>query len=249
LAEPLPWFVESQLDETLQHFDDWLELCTRNYASREALLDRINHALRDADEEVLEAILDEENGSRGLKALIAEPELRRLSHFWLRRLRFDRNLDIPSAARVTPYGYYSPMLLAVLGAPLQTVQTNYIWQPLIGDPFTGVQGGSTEAVEIGQVLRIVVVSVFFLGVCLMGILYEVRRRLTGLDLRQTAMRTARPLGVLLGINYAVAFALWWVAGWRLEALVTTFLWGTLSLYLGLFLGLFAQGSRIDRDSE
>ena len=255
LAEPLPWFIEAQLDQLLVRFEQWLDIAKINLTHRQLLLERIERAIRDEDEIQLQRVLDAARREKLNPAsstashfdLLDSPKLRALSNFWLRRLRFDQNALLPKAHRGTVLNYYSPMVLAVLGAPLTTVQANYIWQPLIGDPFTGSTQTDVDAMGFGPGTRFAVVSLIFAFVCLHGIWQELKRRLAGLSRRDTLVRAIQPIGVLIGINYAASCLLWWVAGWRLNAAPTIFMWGTLSLYLGLFLGLFAQGNRVDNE--
>jgi hypothetical protein len=249
LAEPLPWFVEAALDETLTRFEAWLEVADENRRTRALLLERIGKAMQEDDEEQLERILERARSAESAAPgrppdfdLLDAPALRSMSNFWLRRLRFDENARLPRAARATPWSYYGPLLLAVLGAPTATVQTNYLWTPFIGDPN---QGPADEP----DLLRYSLMNVLFLGVCLYGLWGDLRRRLRGLAPLRIAKRAAPPLAWLFAVNYTLSLLLYWLVAEQkhLDLLVTTFLWGTLSLYLGLFLGLLAQGARIDRE--
>ncbi len=129
----------------------------------------------------------------------------------------------------------------MLGAPLTTVQTNAVWQPLIGDP-----SGAPHLGAFGEV-RFWLVNVVFLVVCVNGLVQDLRRRLPGFTWEETLKRAWRPFALLIVTNYVLSMFLWWVSAPRLATLETTLLWGTLSLYLGLFVGLFAQGSRLDNE--
>jgi hypothetical protein len=256
LAEPLPWFVEAALDTVLTRLEAWLAIADENRQDRELLLERIRGAMRDEDEEQLARVLHEAGGpapgqpahGEGAAAsdgrtphydLLDAPVLRKISNFWMRRLRFDQNGLLPRHARTSAWSYYGPLLLAIFGAPLTTVQTDMVWVPLIGDPREGAVG------SIG--VRFWFVNLLFLAVCLYGLWSDLRRRLRGLDRPAVLRRSSMPLLVLFGINYALALVLQVITAERLETLSTVMMWGTLSLYLGLFLGLLAQGNRIDSE--
>ena len=251
LAEPLPWCIEGQLDALLSEFDAWTSLASRHAEARGLLLERIEAAIEDEDEGQLSRILQDAEASLDAAAgvgprhidLIDPPRLRAISNFWLRRLRFDQNARIPKPHRGSPWTYYGPLLLAVLGAPLTTVQTNYIWQPIIGDPLSREDLPSGAGTEI----RFWAIMLLFFGICLNGLWQDLRRRLGGLRPMAIVQRACKPFAVLLAINYALSYLLYLVSAERLDVWRTTFLWGTLSLYLGIFLGLFAQGARIDRE--
>ncbi len=250
LAEPLPWFVEAALDDTLTRFDHWLDAAERNQKARTLLLERIESAVHDDDEAQLVRVLEEAkkervDGARGPThfELLDAPKLRAVSNFWLRRLRFDQNKALPRHARSTSWSYYGPLMLAVLGAPLTTVQTNYLWAPLIGDPSEASGQQSVDPT------RFAFVTVLFLSVCFYGLWGDLRTRLRGLPTRTVIERAIPPLSALLGLNYALSALLHWIVDpdHVLDTAAATLLWGTLSLYLGLFLGLLAQGNRIDRE--
>jgi hypothetical protein len=248
LAEPLPWYVEAALDDVLTKFEAWLEVAKRNAEIRKTLLERIENALHDADEAQLKRVLDDARAERIAPdgeprqiELLDQPRVRAIGNFWLRRLRFDENRRLPRKGRTSPWTYYGPILFAVFGAPITTVQANYLWQPLIGDP-----GGAPlhDALQQGKYWA---VNLVFLAVCLQGMAQDLRRRLAGLAPRVMFSRALKPLSLLFAINYSLSLLLWWVSAPALATFTTTLLWGTLSLYLGIFMGLLAQGNRVERE--
>ncbi len=90
-------------------------------------------------------------------------------------------------------------------------------------------------------------NLVFLAVCLQGMAQDLRRRLAGLPPRAMFSRALKPLSLLFAINYSLSLLLWWVSAPALATFTTTLLWGTLSLYLGIFMGLLAQGNRVERE--
>lgn len=247
LAAPLPWHIEAGLDAMLVDLEGWIDTAQRNGRERSLLLERVEHAIKDQDEAQLQRVLDDARGSYAQGAdgpkrfdLIDEPRLRGIGNFWLRRLRFDEANRVPRPARKSPWTYYGPLVLAILGAPLTTIQTNNLWEPLLN---AGRGGGGDPALTT----RYWIVNVLFLAVCSHGLWQDLRRRLAGVRTREILRRAGMPLGALIAINYLLSLLLWWVTAPEKGLLATTFLWGTLSMYLGLFIGLFAQGSRIDSE--
>jgi hypothetical protein len=255
LAEPLPTFVEAELDALLMRFDGWLKIAADNAEARTLLLERVKAAIDDEDEEQLARVLDEARktpraplpdveGGRSIQLieLLDPPNVRAIGNFWLRRLRFDENRKLGQRGILDAVAYYGPLVLAILGAPLTTVQTNYLWAPIIGDPGAGARAGAIIDPRFWLVgIPLVLVSV-------VGLAQDLRHRLAGLPWYEIPRRAAWPLAVLLAINYALAVLLWWVSAPRLALFETTLLWGSLSLYLGLFLGLLAQGARNERET-
>jgi hypothetical protein len=252
LAEPLPWFVEAALDELLNRLAYWLDAAEQNERHRALLLERVEATIQDEDEEQLDRVLREaretnlaDETSTSHFDLLDGPSLRAVCNFWLRRLRFDQARMLPKSSRTSPWTYYGPLVLAIFGAPLTTIQTNYLWEALIGTK------DQTEPPSPFTNPRYLVVNLVFLAVCGQGLYQDLRRRLAGLSFVAIVGRAWRPLSVLFGVNYLLALITLWVVRApdkpALPFLETTLLWGTLSLYLGLFLGLFAQGARIDRE--
>lgn len=191
--------------------------------------------------------------------------IRKIGHFYLRRLRFDGARALPSRADVpSPTSYFAPLLFAVIGAPLSAIQTNYIWEPVLAS--FGSDAG----------WKYVSVVLFMTLICGYTLVQDARRRLPETSLRVFVTRVGPPLLGLYALNFAANAFVYGLAApgegdapldlletakgmTRLVAsraaepapgpFETVLLWSSLSLYLGLFIGLIAQGQKIDEDDD
>lgn len=90
-----------------------------------------------------------------------------------------------------------------------------------------------------------------LSIALYLLYADVKKATPDLNFVHTVKRGTHPLSVLLAINSGVNAMVWWAVAQN-DALnagvfVTALMWGTLSLFLGIFLGLIAQGRGMAQD--
>jgi hypothetical protein len=232
LSEPLPWHVEGAADAVAAAIEQWIAAGEANRAQRRQLLEDFHDAMRDGREDDVIRLVNTH------QVLLGKAEVGRAGRFWLRRLRFDQasRLRAHSSEVPRPLEYFAPLLLGVAGAPLSSIQTDKIWSPLL-----------TEATA-GDYLKYAFVLVPMLGISLYLLYSDLEKGMSDLRLGEILRRALRPLVLLLAINYGVN-AIVWASVAKAEAhdaglVATTAMWGTLSLFLGVFLGLIAQGRRM-----
>ncbi len=237
LSEATPWFFKARLDETTDALVAWLEDADQNHERRVPLIHRIDSALAARDEHALDR-LPLKPDDRDF-CLIDQPRLRNLSNFWLGRLRFSRARAVPPEFRRHPLRHYAPILLALLGAPLQAIQTDYLYMPLLKEAAASPGGPVT--------VHVAAVIVVFLAGSFAGLGSELRRRLSGLSTKEVAQRAVLPISFLLVVNYGLAAFTCWVSPPEVGVPgLTIALWGTLSLVMSLVFGLIAQGNAFER---
>jgi hypothetical protein len=241
-----PWHVEHQLDIICNATEAWLATARRNEVKRLHLVDQLEHAMAQGHEDaVLEALeIPTSNGAEAVSRqvqlldkvqLLDTRYLRAVGAFFLRRLNFrDARKLAPYAQVPSGLSFYWPIVLGVIGGPLTAIQTDKIWAPLVDTPHAG-----------GLTYWTVVLLMF--GACVLALVRDVRRRLYNMDVKPLALRCILPFVVLFGGNFLVNFLVYEVAGAPsgLPCGWTVLLWSSLSMYLGIFFGLMAQGARID----
>ncbi len=235
LARLQPWHVERAIDDTIGPVRAWLATARANDVRRAHLVEQLRHAMGGGDEELV-ATLTSDTADQ---ALLDDAFLREVGNFYLGRLNFGAARTLPGRAEVPgALGYYSKLVFGVIGGPLAAIQTNYIWEPLIesvqSNPFSWNYW--------------TVVGLMF-GICLVALVREARRRLPNLDHTQFVRRCAPPFLLLFVGNYGINEFVYDFAGKDLPHLWTVLLWGSLSMYLGVFFGLIAQGGQIDERAE
>ena len=235
LAAPLPWHVEGAVDALAGAVEEWIVAGEANRVRRKQLVEDLQTAMSDGSEaEVLRLAFEE-------RLLLGKAEIGRVGRYFLRRLRLTEAKRVRAFCDEVPqaWQYFAPLLLGVAGAPLSSIQTNMIWEPLLVDAHAG---DYTK-------YAFVVAPMFLISLYL---LYsDVKVRAPDLDFKQILRRGGLPLLLLLLVNYGGNWVVWWSvsrdvaleAGW----LVTSVMWGTLSLFLGIFLGLIAQGRGMAED--
>lgn len=243
LARLQPWHVELALDVPIRAVEAWLSDATRNEAKRTHLTEQLQQAMAQGDEAlILQRVTGDE--SRLLDARF----LRSIGHFFLGRLNFGAARAVPARADVPgPLGYFWPLVIGIIGGPLTAIQTNYIWEPVL------------ESVGSAP-WKYAVVVVLMYGTCLLALLRDARRRLPEMARPDFLRRCAVPLLVLFAGNFVVNDFVFEVAGRDADVpaeypgqpplpaqphLWTVLLWSSLSMYLGVFFGLMAQGGRLD----
>lgn len=184
-----------------------------------------------------------------------------LGRFWLRRLRFDlaqrlrENVRDGQGTFLVPSrsAHYSPLVVGICGGPLATLQLSSLTNAVM------THGASYYVPTV--TLAIVIACALLWG--------ELRRHATNVPFRELARRAFGPFLTILGIACMVsaAFVLlsdvvtsksihdWgWkeipytVGTWHVypqALLANVLLWGSLSLFQGVFLGLIAQGRGMD----
>lgn len=229
LAEPLPWHVEGAVDALASAVEDWIAVGEANRLRRSQVVDDLHTAMIDGNEgEVLRLTSLE-------RLLLGKAEIARVGRYFLRRLRFDEASRLRAYCEDVPtsYQYYAPLLLGVAGAPLSSIQTDKIWEPLL-----------VEAHD-GQFLKYAFVVLPMLLISLYLLYSDVKLRAADLTFKEVLRRGAVPLLLLLLVNYGGNWIVWWAvakeAAHTAGPYATTAMWGTLSLFLGIFLGLIAQG--------
>jgi hypothetical protein len=171
--------------------------------------------------------------------------LGQLGRFWWRRLNFVRarelrqaearwragtedgeGLQVPSG-----WAHFSPLLVGVCAGPLATVQLDGLTSPMLL-ALTGAEGPGRFGLTVALCL---LVSFLLLWA-------DVRRRANGLASTLLAQRMVLPGVGLVVFSCAVAgLVLWLKEGVSAVKPATVLLWGSLSLFQGVFLGLIAQG--------
>jgi hypothetical protein len=229
LAEPLPWHVEGAVDALAGAVEDWIAAGEANRLRRNQVVEDLHTAMSDGNEkEVLRLTLVE-------RLLLGKLEVGRVGRYFLRRLRFDEASRLRAYCEDVPtsYQYYAPLLLGVAGAPLSSIQTDKIWEPLL-----------QEAHDC-HFLKYAFVVLPMLLISLYLLYADVKLRAPNLHFQEIVRRGATPLLLLLTVNYGGNWIIWWAvakdAALTAGPYATTAMWGTLSLFLGIFLGLIAQG--------
>ena len=240
----LPWHLAAAVQDAETDLARWVRAAESNLRRRQLLLGRIHHAVADHDERALETALSLAGEATPPTSTAAElldkHDVELVSRFFLRRLRFDANDRLPARHRLTGRAYYAPLLVAIASGPLTTIQTDYLWRPLIGDPGLQPTGPASSADPKLWLL----LGVFF-AVGAVVVWQELQSRLGALPLRQIAQRSWVPLLVVLALNYGLNAMVWWIAAENLDVVRTVFLWGTMSLYIGVFFGKLIEGNQVD----
>ena len=234
LAEPLPTPSEIALDAVGHAVEMWIKVALKNHERRQDRLREMEEAMTDGREDDLMRLIEENH------QLLGKGELRKAGNYFLHRLNFknaSRIRDEWHAPVPTTFSFFSPLLFGVVGAPLSSIQTDKIWQPVL-----------KEVAETWMAPHYHLVAWLPLLVSGYMLLAELRRAAASLDVREALRRAVKPLLVLFAINYAINAGVYWVAPQGVDVnpagmLATVFLWGNLSLFIGVFLGLIAQGRR------
>jgi hypothetical protein len=236
LADPLPVYVEVAVDEVCHAIEVWLDRASRNHELRASLVHDLDDALREGREDDVAALVEADREHD----LLGEAMLRRVNRFYLNRLAFDRARRLqrqhPAKGLRGTVGHYAPLVLGVAGAPLSSIQTDKIWSPLLGSFAKNHASPSYHGTAWSLLL-----------VCLYMLWTEVRRSAPEPAWGVLARRAWKPFLTLVGLNHAVNGLVVLVApqsdSEQAGMLATLFLWGNLSLFMGVFLGLIAQGRR------
>jgi hypothetical protein len=229
LAEPLPWHVEAELDASIRACEDWLAAAADGAIERGQLIHSLRQAMQAGNETTLDGLQPRD------VQLLDSAFLRKIGHFYLRRLRFDGARKLPERAEVpSPTSYFAPLLFAVIGAPLNAMQTKDIWEPVLAS-FPG-----------GKYASVVLLLTF---VCGYTLIQDARHRLPGTGVEEFLKRVIPPLLGLYALNVATNAFVFWLVDPASGRFQTILLWSSLSLYLGLFIGLIAQGQKIDEDDD
>ena len=255
LAEPLPWHVEATLDPCILQCEKWITEAACRYAPHVDLMDAVSHGINSGAEDSLVAVLridrplaqvePEAGGIDCQSALLDKSSLERVGVFYLDRLDFcrasrvrkllrDRKGNLPSA-----FAHYWPVVSGLIAAPMQTIGTDKIYAPVL-ESIAQARSAPSFWCLCG----------FLIIACLGGLLFEVRRRLPGHAWTTVFKRSAMPLALLLLLNVAVNSLMYLLSKPELKSdpgpKFTILIWSCISLYLGLIIGLIAQGKGIDR---
>lgn len=178
--------------------------------------------------------------------------LGQLGRFWWRRLNFRRAWELRHAearwrtrsnggdGQQVPSGWahFSPLIVGVCAGPLATVQLDGLTSPMLG-ALAGAEGPGRFVLAVAVCL---LVSFLLLWT-------DVRRRANGLPGNQLAKRMVLPgVGMIVFSCTVAGLVLWLKEGGAGVKPATVLLWGSLSLFQGVFLGLIAQGRSSMNDS-
>lgn len=191
---------------------------------------------RHADQEALTVALADLH-------LLDDAEIRSLGNYFLRHLNFDAADALRTQARQagvttdipTSVAYYAPLLIAILGAPLSAIQTNYIWEPVLG----AYEGGES-------LFRYGLMVALLYGATALALRSEARRRRAGrAPAWPSLLRRGAPL---IGFTFAINALVLFLSGTHHEhPLATVALWSGLSMFMGTFFGLVAQSEKSEDD--
>ena len=233
LAEPLPTASEVALDTLAFAIEGWIDEARKNHQRRQEKLEEVDEAMADGNEARLVELLEQDH------ALLGDGVLRKAGVFFLQRLAFDKARRVRDAWKgpvPSALSYFSPLLFGVVGAPLSAIQTDKIWAPVL-------EAVSKSATAIQY--HCVVWTLFFVSASMLWA--ELKRGAATLPVVEARKRAVVPAIMLFGLNYAINAFVYQVApqgdGNHAGPLATVFLWGSLSLFMGVFLGLIAQGRR------
>lgn len=241
LARPLPIHVEVVVDNLVVTLADWLAVAHANHHHREEHLRTLREAIREEREDDVRQVVKEQH------ALLGEASVREAAGFWLRRLEFEevralRSLRTrggaqPYASVQTPLAYFSPLLFGIAGAPLQSIQTDKIWTPILH---------AVAENPLSPAFHCTVWPLFAL--CVGMLWFDVRRDARTVPRAAFVRRGAAPLAAVLAVNLVANAAVYLVAPQGQEnnpagPVATVLLWSSLSLFMGVFIGLVAQGRR------
>lgn len=233
-AIPLPWHTEGATDEVAAALEAWVSVAQENHARREERLRQLRDKMAEGgqQEDTVLKIATEQ------QSLLGTVVLREIGFYYLRRIDFGRARSIRQRVHGVPnaLAYFAPLLFGIIGAPLSGIQTDKIWSPLLEDVAAGHL--------LGQI-HYWLVAVGMLSFSIYLLYADIHKVARDLTLWQVARRGALPLAAILTLNYSVNGFVYWAvareAAIESGPVLATFLWGSLSLFFGVFLGLIAQG--------
>jgi hypothetical protein len=198
---------------------------------------RCRDLLAQGDEPELRRITDRivEGGRQGAEFLqLGAAVSGELGRFWLRRLCFSEAARLRRATRApggedlvpSPWAHFSPLIIGVSAGPLATIQL----------------GSLTEALLKGRDWRYTLVVAMGFVISFLLLWGDLRRHSSGVSASRLLRRMVRPALALVVLSCALGGTmLVLLQGGGDFSLAAMLLWGSLSLFQGVFLGLIAQG--------
>ena len=249
LAEPLPWHVEATLDGCIFACELWIKEARSRHARHLELEEALGEGTDDGLEDEVERVLalsgsvsaagKDSSRSWNTVDLLDTKQLERVGAFYLDRLDFRsagkvRKCLRGRAGRVpSPLVHYWPFFSGIVVAPLQTLGTDKIWGPVLGS-VAKTRGSLSFWGLCG----------FLLVISIGALLFDGRRRLPDCSWNNFLRRALPPLGIILAINYLFNWVIYLLSSTEIKedpgVAFTVLLWGSISLYLGLVIGMIAQ---------
>jgi hypothetical protein len=192
---------------------------------------RIRDLVRKGEEDAVRREVDGKRVGRALPPQL-QPLAPELGQFWLRQLAFEEaralRRDNPALADAipTPLAFYFPTLAGVLTGPLTTFQLNELTSHLV-QPGAGLRWALTMLLCVGG-------SLAMLGFML--------RRQSVLEKWTLVRRAWLPVAGLLLLTLGAGALSWYLQEGADGAapVRSSLLWGALSLFQGVFLGVLTQ---------